>query len=590
MKSQIPITLSSLLTALLSLSASNIPSSPNSTEWRSELYPANWKPGKVVIDGYFLNDFSYAGYHSGEQALPEADSPHPVFDVTQEPFHADPSGERDSTESIQAAIDQASEAGGGIVFIPEGKYRIGPTTPYANGRKRAVFHIQTDHIVIRGAGPEKTHLLNDDPMMRSTSIFNVSPQIRQSGPPLWFVPESETLPLSEDLEKGTSTIQVDNVENYAVGDTICIREDVTQEFVESFAPKKIFRRLKKLNLGQVYPRKIVSIDVKTRSLSLDSPFHTKLNGDANLRLYKIRPLLEEVGIEDLSIGMTIPDSLIKNSATRQGTAPGGSDVEDWIYFSREIDRGDWQKLLNSESSSLYGLHASYLICFEHVANSWIRNVHTVQPEANHSSVHLLSNGFALDWSRKITVTDCRLANTAFVGGGGNGYGISLGGQDCLIENTSIDRFRRPISHRFRSTTGNVVLECTFRNSIGADWHMWLSPSNLMDSVTVDRCIIEAHFRGSDHGYGTTETVLWNIKGERYRQSWYAKNTEFIINSDQAGNGYVIGTSGPAYKIRSNTEETEAPDWIEGIGRGKFLIPQSLYRDQLSRRLSLKINL
>ncbi|MBC2602737.1 glycosyl hydrolase family 28-related protein [Puniceicoccus vermicola] len=586
MKSSIPLALTALFATAASLFASDAPTAPSSSsEWRSELYPVDWEPGKVFLDGYSLNDFSYAGYHSGQKPLPIANSREPVFDVTEAPFLADPTGTRDSTTAIQGAIEAASQAGGGVVFIPEGVFRISPQTPYIDGRKRTVFHIQTSNLVVRGAGPKKTHLFNDDPMMRTTSIFHVSPRIRQNGPPLWFVPKSETTPLEQDIPKGATTLQIDDVDKFAIGDTVSIREDVTQQFIDSFAPREIFSRLQKLNLGQIYPRKIIGIERETNTLTFDIPVHTNLRADANLRIFKIQPLLEEVGIEHLSIGMILDPSIAANSATRKGNAPGGNDVEDWIYFSNGIEHGDWKQLLNSETSSLYGLHASYLIHFEHVANSWIRDVHTYRPESNREAVHLLSNGFALDWSRQITVTGCHLANTAFVGGGGNGYGISMGGQDCLVEQTSIDRFRRPISHRFRSTAGNVILECSFSNSIGADWHMWLSPANLMDSITVDRCIIEAHFRGPDHGFGTTETVIWNTTGKQYRPSWYDPDNSFIINTDQTGKGYVIGTSGPAFEVRRDSVDTKEPDWVEGVGRGDTLVPQSLYRDQLSRRLA-----
>ena len=37
--------------------------------WRSVLYPKDWTPG-FAVDGAFLHDFSYAGYHNGEDPLP----------------------------------------------------------------------------------------------------------------------------------------------------------------------------------------------------------------------------------------------------------------------------------------------------------------------------------------------------------------------------------------------------------------------------------------------------------------------------------------------------------------------------------------
>lgn len=45
-------------------------------------------------------------------------------DVTKAPYNADNSGERDATQSIQQAIDDCYNAGGGTVWLPKGEYRI----------------------------------------------------------------------------------------------------------------------------------------------------------------------------------------------------------------------------------------------------------------------------------------------------------------------------------------------------------------------------------------------------------------------------------------------------------------------------------
>ena len=36
------------------------------TSWRSALYPEGWDPSFTDENGLFLHDFSYAGYHLGE--------------------------------------------------------------------------------------------------------------------------------------------------------------------------------------------------------------------------------------------------------------------------------------------------------------------------------------------------------------------------------------------------------------------------------------------------------------------------------------------------------------------------------------------
>ena len=76
-------------------------------------------------EGRFLHDFSYAGYHNGEAPLPEVEL-EGAFDVVAD-FGADSSGETDATSAIQAAIDGASDAGGGVVYFPSGVYRLDGT-------------------------------------------------------------------------------------------------------------------------------------------------------------------------------------------------------------------------------------------------------------------------------------------------------------------------------------------------------------------------------------------------------------------------------------------------------------------------------
>lgn len=60
---------------------------------------------------------------------PEYDLPNPkdknVRDVTKQEYGADPHGKRYSHGSIQKAIDEASKAGGGTVYVPPGEYLCG---------------------------------------------------------------------------------------------------------------------------------------------------------------------------------------------------------------------------------------------------------------------------------------------------------------------------------------------------------------------------------------------------------------------------------------------------------------------------------
>ena len=86
-----------------------------------------------------LYDFSRAGRinSSAKQDLP-------VFQVAD--FGALPDSGRDCRDAVQAAVDAAAAAGGGIVLFPPGVFDVSVE------RKRPPVFIDASRIVVRGAG------------------------------------------------------------------------------------------------------------------------------------------------------------------------------------------------------------------------------------------------------------------------------------------------------------------------------------------------------------------------------------------------------------------------------------------------------
>jgi hypothetical protein len=115
------------------------------TEWRSTLYPETWTPPEIARfeSDRLIQDFSYAGYGRGERDIPTVRGP--VFDVTS--HGADPTGAADSTVAIQNAIDAAVAAGGGVVFLPAGTFRVSP-----QGGNAYALRLAAGSVVFRGAG------------------------------------------------------------------------------------------------------------------------------------------------------------------------------------------------------------------------------------------------------------------------------------------------------------------------------------------------------------------------------------------------------------------------------------------------------
>lgn len=535
--------------------------------WRSQLYPADWTPseGQSFETGKFVQDFSYAGYHRGEREVPTVTGP--VFDVTT--FGADPTGGKDSTEAIQAAIDAAAANGSGVVYLPSGTFRVAP-----RGDDTWALRITHSNLVLRGAGREKTFLLNTSPQMRLKSIILV-----QGANERWKdVPSgSPVIPITRDLLAPTTVLPVQTVEGMKEGDWILLRADATDAFcAEHNMGDKWGGKGGRLG-GVLFHRQIREIDPQNLTLTVDVPIRYYLKTRDQARVHLTHPHLEEVGLEHLSVGN------LEHPKTKEGEGWGALD------FAKE-------------GTPAYEVHASAAITFQHVRNGWIREVGTFVPTENTTEARILSNGIVLSECRGITVENCDFQRALYGGGGGNGYMYRLHySNECLVRD-SLSGFSR---HGFvvagMASSGNVFLRVVARNTQvqvagngvtagkGSDHHMYLSQSNLVDGATTDGDFFDAHYRTSGnafktpiHGQTAVHSVFWNLKGLSYH-----KGFDFIVRSDQARYGYIIGTSGAVSGVSTagvEPDRTAPVDFTEGIGQGGDLTPVSLYEDQLNRRL------
>ncbi len=505
--------------------------------WRSRLYPEDWHPGFKAENGDTLLDFSYAGYHRGERPVPD-NPPGAVFDVTAPAYSADPSGQTDSTEAIQRAIDAAGKAGGGIVFLPGGTYRV-----WRPDDARAALQIRNSRIVLRGEGPEHTRIFNANPVMRQSSVIAVS-RVAQGNP--WFNPAGETVLLHEDVAAGASTVLLEGG-HWEVGDWIILTHDVTEAFVREHRPWLVSHWAGRLP-GIAFYRQITRIDAATGRVHLDIPMRYDLKTRDHARAYRVQPHLEEVGIEALSIGMQ--------------EHPGMA----WGFNA-----------YRTEGTAAYDVHASYIIRFTHVVNGWIRDVHSYKPETNEGPHHIISNGILLNQSRTVTISGCSLQNAQYRGGGGNGYGYVLRSNDCLIQHCAGRELRYVFDFKSMFSNGNVIHRSESHGV--SDFHMHMSVANLLDNVHMTAGTFNAGTRGRagtiPHGLTTYDSVFWNIKGS-------GRGGKVLRVNDQSDAVLVIGTSGSRYGIQGLQKEYRQR--FEGVGKGGTLQPASLFEDQRRRRL------
>lgn len=532
--------------------------------WRSTLYPVNWTPPTTLSfeSDKLIQDFSQAGYRRGEAAIPSP--PASIYNVAN--FGADPSGAADSTVAIQQAIDAAAAAGGGVVYLPAGVFKVSP-----QGTNTYALRIASNGIVLRGAGRNRTFLFNDSFTMRSKQIIRVD----GSGSSWSTIPASSPQPvITSDLLSPTTSIPVASVAGFAVGDWIMLRATATDEFIAEHNMTDLWGGLGGNLGGVMFLRQILAIDGATPTLTIDVPIRYYLKTRDNARVHLAVPHVEEVGLEDFSIG--------NREHANSGSSTGWGE-EDYT----------------TAGNGSYDAHGSYAIALRRARNCWISNVVTYRPSVNTVNTHLLSNGVLLENCRSVTIRGCDFQRPLYGGGGGNGYMYRLqSANDCLVLDSAARYNRHGFVFSHMACSGNVIhggiAQVTRVQAAGSgttsgegcDHHMHLSQSNLIDGVQLDQDFFTAHYRGTSgsppqHGQGAAHSVYWNLVGLAYQS-----NKTFIVRSEQARYGYMIGTRGPASGMTTaaNSNRTAPVDHAEGAGLGATLEPLSLYHDQVRRRL------
>lgn len=545
------------------LSAASVP--PAHAGWRSELYPeTGYDPSSANLEtDKVLQDFSYAGYRGGASPIPEVAGP--VIDVTAAPYKADPTGARDATAAIQAALDATGRAGGGVVFLPTGTYRL--SVPKDAQQALLLEHAK---VVLRGAGRGQTFLVNStfDDMRRKVVV-----RVRGPAAASFRAEGTHRVALARDVLNSTRVIPVEDTAPFVVGDTVVVRNDITDAWIAEHGESAWAGHGARLG-GLTYRRTVTAVDAAAGTITVDAPtrYALKLRDQARVHRLAAAPLAE-VGLEDFSVG----------NVQHPGETWGEQDN-------------------NQEDTPAYAVSGAFFISVELARDCWVRRVSSFRPEGNTSTAHLLSGGIALGGATHVTVEDCVMERPQYGGGGGNGYMYRLGNSgECLIQRSEARFSRHGFVISGIGSSGNVVHDCLDAETgratgavgeagyatagQGSDHHMHFSQANLIDSCTADGSWFEARYRphGSvpKHNLTAVHSVFWNIRGT-------GAGDAPVVRSEQARYGYVIGTSGERSGVelpRRSPAGTDPIDHVEGEGKGDTLEPPSLFLDQLARRLA-----
>ena len=198
--------------------------------------PQAWGSDGELWDRDVLLDWSFSGYSAKEQGYHD-----PPFAANILDFGAVGDGKMDCTEHFRSAISQVSDAGGGTIIIPEGKYVI---------TKRLV--LGKNNVVLQGEGTGKTIIYCPEPLS-SIDRIDVEKHIESGfhqSPYSWndgilqitgVDPGSQDSPVSgntgwviQDSKMGQRHLILDSVAGFSPGQWVRILQSDTSGSLASY--------------------------------------------------------------------------------------------------------------------------------------------------------------------------------------------------------------------------------------------------------------------------------------------------------------------------------------------------------------------
>jgi hypothetical protein len=470
-----------------------------------------------------LPDFSYAGYHAGEKAIPNAPG---KWDLKRD-FHAKADGVTDDSDALLKAIQSIKS---GVLFIPAGTYVIAKRIDVLHG-----------NLVIRGAGQNKTILLFPNSL---TDLFgNKATGNEQSEwafrPGLFNVTAKDSIDTTTRLATVTAAAKRgDRVLH--ISNSIAIKQGEWIRLVESDPPKgtpssgSLIHHL----YGDLLPpgsdllgtQHVVRFLSRVKSASanrieLERPLPYEVRADWKPEIHRFTPSIQEFGLEHLS-----------------------------IHFPWSPYPGHFKEK---------GYNAVFL---QEVANSWISDV----------EIQNADFGFDLNATNFCTVRNVVLttsksrAESPEVRGTNGHHGIDVShGSENLVTNFDVrTRFVHDISVEW------YALHTVFANGQGVDLnmdhHREANYSSLFSNLNCGAGTrpFDSGGSGNRGAHSGAYTTFWNIRASRSLKP-PAKDFGPLLN--------FIGS------VLENTEELSPYEWF--IEQGD-LCPADLQEAMRRARLHL----
>lgn len=234
-----------------------------------------------------LPDFSYAGYDYSESPIPDTSS-WTVFDVTHYGAVANDGNYDDA--AIQAAIDAAELAGGGLVFFPAGRFMVSPNETVGEN-----IFINGSNIVLKGSGSGAggTEIFADKMKVNNGRyIFEVTPT---------DLSESDITTVVSDASRESYTIEVADASSLSPGQRIILRQDSVDFAHTYYSPQVIDPAWTRLLTTQGFRlRELHTVEsINGNTVRLREPLHISLVVGLDPITLRTYNMINNVGVEDI---------------------------------------------------------------------------------------------------------------------------------------------------------------------------------------------------------------------------------------------------------------------------------------------------
>ncbi len=484
-----------------------------------------------------LYDFSRAGRisSSAEQDLP-------VFRV--EAFGAVPDSGRESRDAVQAAVDAAAAAGGGIVLFPPGIFDLSVE------RKQPPVFIDASRIIVRGAGsgPDGTVLVNhrpsDTPDPKKPWLAGLSPGFFLAGPGVRAAfPDEPPDAAVQACEirtacRGSCRLTVDDATGLRVGTAYLLRyrEDAMGSLARALVldacePAANYRGEDTVLVAQLAMVEAIDGDIVT----LDAPVHWDSRPEWHPEL-AIVEMLADLAIEGLRLRSCWDGVFVHH---RNGEHDNG-----WDHIKmRRVHGGRIRDLVHESTTS----------------------------------------AVTMDDCLGCLIEDQRIAGNP----GHNGILCTGVSANNLFRRCQAGRQMHALGLSGLAS-GNAFVDCEIDEPGGLDLHGGIGLDNLFDRL----------LGGVNHGGGSPRAVpprhgpglvLWNWQAGRHTPYLPWQRHEAIADLRECPGLVAVGVrsryGSPLHYITpEGTFETDRMDalaWIESFGIG--VLPESLHQHQRESR-------